>query len=720
MGAVFRRLLVLFLFAFWGIPLGLCQASETVRLDIISPIPGTWGNRQPLVLNVPDGWEAYYSVSGSDPLLFGFAYDGPSLIDQEGDVRLKITALDKTGRRYDYGVDYSVKKFSKLDPAGRWSDAQRKFVLTISMNPVRKYTAGSVFSVPEGFSYTASSDISSGDVRFFKAALLSLTEDSSVIRFVPFVMTDGQDFFRFIVRTVPAKDGREDYTDMPFRFSDWETVMPLDASYVLRIDDGPWQGKPSVLRVDRSETHVLFWKQAGTDDGTAQNLVLYPRPSLSCKVRNDGSCLFSLELEAPYLSGYTLGKSESPSALFPATGLHQSLVLDAFPGEDIAGNFTCGVYLEGVYQGEISAPYHVDRMPPRPPKIIAAKLTGLDFADSREVRVESEPGARIFSAYSEALTQGGPDFSAADYKILAGNSMFLPAAGDASMTYRVSAYAVDAAGNAGEKQETTVTVDGRNVYVKAPDSARTSATDTDTGNGSSEAPFASFERAVQAVNSNEGLTVHIEGNVIVRSDIVLTKRCAVEAGRGCLTFEGNASLSVEGTDVAFKDCTILAGSMNDRENSSFIMARDARVSFDGCDVSANFVREGKLITLSYSALTAKSSSFSATASSYATLVDSHASRVEIDSSTCALSAYTSVAFCMIGCDLRMRNSVIGVSCYTGRVAEISGGSFIMDGNIMTGAIRAEGGMWKLPAVRISGGAKELSSVSNKIRGFIKW
>ena len=68
----------------------------------------------------------------------------------------------------------------------------------------------------------------------------------------------------------------------------------------------------------------------------------------------------------------------------------------------------------------------------------------------------------------------------------------------------------------------------------------------------------------------------------------------------------------------------------------------------------------------------------------------------------------------------MRNSVIGVSCYPGRVAEISGGSFIMDGNIMTGAIRAEGGMWKLPAVRISGGAKELSSVSNKIRGFIKW
>ena len=711
MGPVFRKILAVFLFAFWGIPLGLCQVSDTVPLDIISPVPGTWGNRQPLVVNVPDGWEVYYSVSGSDPLLFGFAYDGPSLIDQEGDVRLKVTAVDRTGRRYDYGVDYSVKRFSQLDPVGKWTEAQKKFVLAISVNPVRKYTAGSVFSVPEGFSYTTASDISSSGIRFFKGGLLSLGEENNIIRFVPFIVTDGTSFFRFLVRTVPAREGRDESKQMPFRFSDWETVIPLDASYVLRIDDGPWQGKPSVLKVDRSETHVLFWKQAGVaDDGAAQSLVLYPRPSLMCDARPDGSCLFSLGPESPYLAGYRLGRTESPSGMSPAVGLHRSLVLDAFPGEDIEGIFTCGLYLGGVYQGELSASYRVDRLPPRPPEIRPAELTGRDFSDGREVRVEGEPGTRIF--YSCSADDG--------YKLLDGNSLFLPASGDASVTYLVSAYAMDEAGNAGEKQETTVSVDGRNVYVKAHDSARMSAADADTGNGSSEAPFASFERAVQAVNSNEGLTVHIEGNVIVRSDIMLTKVCVVDAGRGSLTFAGDSTLSVEGADVAFKDCTIVTGSTDDRENSSFIWIRDARVSFDGCDVSASFVREGKLVSLSYSALTARDSSFSATASSYASLVDSHSSRVEIASSTCALSAYTTVAFCVIGCDLRMRNSVVGVSCYTGRIAEISGGSFIMDGNIMTGAIRAEGKMWRLPAVRVSGGAKELSSASNKIRGFVKW
>ncbi len=709
MGAAFRRLLAVFLFAFWGVPVALCQASDAAPLDIISPIPGCWGNRQPLVVNAPDGWEVYYSVSGSDPLLFGFAYDGPSLIDQEGDVHLKITAVDRTGRRYDYGVDYSVKRYSQLDPAGKWTEAQKKFILAISVNPVRKYTAGSVFSIPEAFSYTTASDISSSGIRFFKGGLLSLGEGNNIVRFVPFIVTDGTSFFRFLVRTVPARDERDESRLMPFRFSDWETVIPLDASYVLKIDDGPWQGKPSVLRVDRSETHVLFWKLAGAaDDGKAESMVLYPRPSLACAARPDGSCLFSLGPESPYLAGYRLGRTESPSGMPPAVGLHKSLVLDAFPGEDIAGNFTCGVYLDGVYQGDLSAPYRVDRLPPRPPEIKPAKLTGLDFSDGREVRVEGEPGTRIFCSYS------GDD----GYGPLDGNSLFLPAAGNASVTYTVSAYAVDAAGNAGEKQETTVIVDGRNVYVKAPDSV--SAPDSPEGNGSSEAPFTSFERAALAVNSNEGLTVHIEGNVIVRSDIVLTKACVVEAGRGCLIFAGNAALSVEGADVVFKDCVIFTGSTDDRENTSFIRARDARVSFDGCDVSANFVQEGKLIALSYSALTAKSSSFSATASSYAVLVESHASRVEIASSTCALSAYTSVAFCMIGCDLRMRNSVVGVSCYTGRIAELSGGSFIMDGNIMTGAIRAAGEMWKLPAVRVSDGAKELSSASNKIRGFAKW
>lgn len=717
MGAVFRRLLAVFLFAFLGIPLGLCQASDTVHLDIISPVPGTWGNRQPLVVNVPDGWDVYYSVSGSDPLLFGFAYDGPSLIDQEGDVHLKITALDRTGRRYDYNIDYSVKKFAQLDKAGTWTEAQRKFVLAISMNPVRKYTAGSVFSIPEGFSYTTATDISAGDVRFFKGTLLSFGEDCNIVRFVPFIVTDGESWFRFLVRTVPSREGRDDSVQMPFRFSDWETVIPLDASFVFRIDDGPWQGKPSVLRVDRSETHVLFWKPAGgSDDSEADSLVLYPKPSLSCKAGNDGGCIFTLELAVPYLKGYRLGRTENASGMFPSVGLHKSVVLDAFPGEDISGTFTSGVYLDGVYQGDLSAAYRLDRIPPRAPAIRAAELTGQDFSDERKVLVEGEPGTMIFYTYSE-LTDSSAE---SPQNELAGNSFSLPAVGDGSTVYRVSAYAMDAAGNVGEKGTALITVDGRNVYVKAPDSGKAAGTGLDTGNGSSEAPFTSFERAVHAVNWGGGVTIHIEGNVVVRSDVCLTSSCVVEGSCGSLSFTGGASLSVVGVGVSFKNCAIVVDSADDRENVSFMTVRDGRVSFDGSDVSANFVRGGKLISMSFSALTASSSSFSATASSYAALVDSRASRVEIASSSCALSAYTAVAFCMSGCDLRMRNSVVGVSCYTGRIAEITGGSFIMDGNSMTGALRAEGDMWKLPAVRVSGGATELVSGLNRIRGFAKW
>ena len=49
---------------------------------IISPVPGTWANKQCLVLNTTDGSECFYSYSGTDPLTSGFAYDGPVLIDK--------------------------------------------------------------------------------------------------------------------------------------------------------------------------------------------------------------------------------------------------------------------------------------------------------------------------------------------------------------------------------------------------------------------------------------------------------------------------------------------------------------------------------------------------------------------------------------------------------------------------------------------------------------
>ncbi len=737
------RILVAVLLYVMGCAGGFCASSAPQSpvfsaSHIISPIPGTWGNRQPLLVDVPDGWEVYYSITDSDPLLFGFAYDGPSLLEKDGDVHLKVTAMDRTGRRYDFTVDYTVKSYSQLGMHDGWNAAQRKFIVSISMNPIRKYTAGTVLSIPEGFSYAASAASSIDGMKYFKGGLLSLGGESSVVRYVPFVVTDGQEYFRFIVRTVPARESFDDAALLPFSLSDWETILPNDASYVYRLDDGPWQGKLSALYVDRGETHVLFWKkESEADDSKAESLVFYPKPSLGCRLRDDGTCAFFLNLPFPHLEGYRLGRPVSPS--FPSLkqlsspeGLHEKLVMDAFPGEDLSGSFTCGVYLNGLYQGNLCTEYHLDRLPPAAPKIVPADVDFRVLGDGREVRLESEEGARLFYAASGGLPledghpleagislndgqnlPGGqssgtlpPDL---EFTGLEGNSFILPAQQGHACLYRVYAYAVDSAGNRGEPSELSVVVGGRNIYVDAGLSRN-----GESGNGSWESPFSSFERAVEAANLNGFSVLHIQGTVPVQSSVVLAKSCSIVGSSGVLSFSADAVFCIDHADVAITDCSLVKdGSGED----GFITVQDGSLSCESCDISASFEKEGCLVRLRTASFSALSSSFSAYSSSYSALIDSCASQVRLSSSTCALSSYTAVAFCMVDSDFSLEKSLASVSCYTGRIAELSGGSFRLVGNFFTGFLRAEGLLGAVQAVRTGGGARQVLFESNRTRGF---
>ena len=69
------------------------------EINVLSPVEGTWANKQMLVIeNTGDG-DYLYSLDGSDPESFGFAYDGPVLIDLTGNVNLKVAFLQKSGNK---------------------------------------------------------------------------------------------------------------------------------------------------------------------------------------------------------------------------------------------------------------------------------------------------------------------------------------------------------------------------------------------------------------------------------------------------------------------------------------------------------------------------------------------------------------------------------------------------------------------------------------------
>ena len=71
-----------------------CFAYE---IDLLSPKKGEWSNKQMLVINdFPNlNGDFFYSLDGSDPQYFGFAYDGPVLIDVSGEIQLKVAYIDK-------------------------------------------------------------------------------------------------------------------------------------------------------------------------------------------------------------------------------------------------------------------------------------------------------------------------------------------------------------------------------------------------------------------------------------------------------------------------------------------------------------------------------------------------------------------------------------------------------------------------------------------------
>ena len=119
------------------------STSVFAQLKVISPIEGTFANRQMLVLETDGTGDCYYSLNGSDPETFGFAYDGPVLIDLDGPVEIRIS---KTGKF----KEETVVKYTVL-PDNALTTQYGTFISSFFDTGILNYTAGSVLSA-EAFS----------------------------------------------------------------------------------------------------------------------------------------------------------------------------------------------------------------------------------------------------------------------------------------------------------------------------------------------------------------------------------------------------------------------------------------------------------------------------------------------------------------------------------------------------------------------------------------
>ncbi|HZK19688.1 MAG TPA: chitobiase/beta-hexosaminidase C-terminal domain-containing protein, partial [Treponemataceae bacterium] len=176
-----RLSIIYFLMMFVALPV---WAKATPLVTVISPKPGTWANPQPLVLNVLSDVEVYYSLNGSDPLQFGFAYDEPVIIDKTGEVSVQISTISKTSSE-KYSITYNV--LEKEQPDFIEKKEAQSFITVNSIKGI---------DIPEKYEYELGE---SG--RRYSGRILKFDQAVTISRFVPLIVYVNDDAYRYVLKT---------------------------------------------------------------------------------------------------------------------------------------------------------------------------------------------------------------------------------------------------------------------------------------------------------------------------------------------------------------------------------------------------------------------------------------------------------------------------------------------------------------------------------------
>ncbi|MCH5289214.1 MAG: chitobiase/beta-hexosaminidase C-terminal domain-containing protein [Treponema sp.] len=653
------RLIVALLFA--------CVAGGAFAQQIISPVAGTWANRQPLVLDTSDGTEYFYSYSGTDPLTSGFAYDGPVLIDATGDIQVRVLAV-KGDRQEELTISYRVAEQTTTDGTAR------RFVDSVHRNPLILYRYGSAVQIPESLRYALGDDGRS----FAAGTTLSLSPANRLSRYLPCTITDGERQWRFVIFVSGGEAGVLAKQNVPFEINGWNEFVWKGERLIYAIDDGLWSADRVPQYLDRSKSHTIRWQSVAYEKGNpVQTFVLPPMPTLDVRAnaKDKGPVTFTIRGDTRYRM--ELVSSGTSGGVADNVGLFTSATFDTFAGDAIDGTALFAVYCDGVYQGNLSADYAIDNKPPAKPEFLAS-ADGLYARTTVDVRIVAEAGSEVFYAVSDpvpvdGLTSG--DAAALDaigvgsYHVYGNMPVQLPSGDERAQFYKVRAYATDRAGNTSEVAEYRVIIDEFNYYLDA--SASPVGAD-----GSRAHPFTSFAQAAEVINRGRFARFYVSGIVeLPATGIEITSNCAfvsLKNARFVLPPAGSivlrtASLSAQGCVFEKSyDPRALGG------NGAFFTLENAAVSFDACEIVGVFGASGTLFNASSSVLDFTDTGLTVQGDMYACGVSSTDSKVTGRSSRFAAVAQTAVNFSVQGGLFELRESECKVVSHLGRIAELTG------------------------------------------------
>lgn len=637
------------------------------EIKLISPIEGNWANKQMLVIDNANDGEFFYSIDGSDPEKFGFAYDGPVFLDVTGDVVLKVSHHSASGKKENSTVAYTVIQDNGINTI------YRDFVKTFFDSGIINYSAGAKLAIPENLYFSLGYPPDS----FIRGTTLSVSNNCVLQRTVPCVILDKQKNikYRFVIKIFPQSAGDYNKREVPFSIKDWTTLNFEDKNKIYRIDSEYW-GLPSESRtIDRSVSHMLSWQDLDYVEGNPiEFFVLPPKPELEKHLNPDGSFIYTINGDKSYTLSFKNEETNEYSYLYPQIGA------DCFSGDRAYGNIDIGIFANGVYQGNLVENYKIDKRPPVVPEL-KTNAKALYSKDRVNVEIIAEKDAELYIALSEPTVLEKTEvpytldsellnaIPVGDFKKIKNNVFRVSwgQKGNGPAYYKVQAYS-KSGNNVSQIIEYSAIVDQLNYYYDS------SYAGSSIAEGTAEHPFTTFEQCINGLKKNRKASMLVKGDIIIDKDYVIDSNLEIKnENNGNIIFKNNGSITLRGANLSITNFNISNEQNNEADdNIPFFRLENGVLNIDNCMINADFDSNGTVFETNNSILTITNSISAVNAVSYASFISSVKSRITLNNSSVSANAETCVLISATNGNLSLNENSLYCTGNSLRIAELYG------------------------------------------------
>lgn len=652
---------------------------------IVNPVPGTWANKQVLVVNAPAENSVYYSLSDEDPEKSGIAYDGPALIDTDGDVSIVVAVIDEKGKKTLEKVEYKVKPVSLPE-----NEEAYNFIENITAAGFIDYSAGDVFTIPSSLEYSFGKEI----LELESGTSLTMDKKSVLSRALPCTVSDGDAFWRFIILVHPVASGQLSRKDVPFEISNWTNVTIKDKKLIYKIDDGWWFLPKKSIKLDRTKSHMISWQDINySSENIVKFFVLPPKPQIKTQEMSHGEITVFCDGEEGYKFGI-LGTDGNSSELF------DQITIDTFEGDNFKGEIEAGVYFDSVYQGKMAVHFDVHKKLPLKP-VITSSVKGNFIRTDTEISISSPEKNKIFASIAGPVVLD-EDYSlndsqetlfslAAPQFVPLKKSVFTLSSGvNGAAAYKILAYCQDSSGFKSKTSEYTVIIDNCNYYV---DSRNTSEEAVSKADGSALHPFTAFHDVIPLLENSRYVHLRVFGEVFAPNEkIVINSNWSIEGKEDARLVVGpNTLFDVRNSSLALDNIVVSLEEHSDSEGFSLFNVDRGVLYLNNVELGCVYGKNGTVVNADNSVVNIENSGITSSADVYSSIISSVNSKLNIKKSRISSVGQTSVNFSAQGGLFELKDSYCKVTGSMGRIAELFDTYSTIERNTFTGdLIKAAG------------------------------